>query len=323
MIKLLYFTDTHIRSNNPSSRIDNYQETLLKKFREISEIGHKEDVDFYVHGGDIVDRPDIPILTMRAFNKVLLSFEKPIFLVPGNHDIYAYNLNSINRTVLALLEDLHVINIMMGKYPVFLSKDSTSLEMNFVPYTFDLDTETGKKSYIMDTKNADFSITFAHGMLIDKPFKMIDHTLVEQIKDTKADITLSGHYHTGFPLQKIDGKYFYNPGSVARVSASKVEISRKPKVVIIELENGSEPIIRDIYLKSAPAGEDVLDRTMLEKEKSEKIEYQSLKSLIESNANSEYVSVRKIIENVAKDENIDINVRNHALKLIEEVELNV
>ena len=107
------------------------------------------------------------------------------------------------------------------------------------------------------------------------------------------------------------------------MSASKVEISRKPKVVIIELEKGSEPIIRDIYLKSAPAGEDVLDRTMLEKEKSEKIEYQSLKSLIESNANSEYVSVKKIIENVAKDENIDINVRNHALKLIEEVELNV
>lgn len=323
MIKLLYFTDTHIRSNNPSSRIDNFQEAILNKFKEIAEIGNKENVDFYVHGGDIVDRPDIPILTMRAFNKVLTSFEKPIFLVPGNHDIYAYNLNSIGRTVLALLEDLNVFNIMMGKYPVYLSKDGTSLEMHFVPYSFDLDTNEGKHRYMTNDKKADFSILFAHGMLIDKPFKLINHTLVDDIKDTMADITLSGHYHTGFPLQKINNKFFYNPGSVARLSASQVEINRQPKVIIIELEKGQEPNIRDIYLESAFHGNMILDRVNIENKKTDKLVYDNLKSLIEVNSNSDYINVRKIIDSVAKDENIDINIRNYAIKLIEEVETSV
>lgn len=323
MIKILYFTDTHIRSNNPSSRIDNYQESILNKFKEISEIGKSENVDFYVHGGDIVDRPDIPILTMRAFNKVLINFGKPIFLVPGNHDIYAYNLNSIGRTVLALLEDLDVFNIMMGKYPVYLSKDNTSVELHFVPYTFDLDTPVGRSKYITTDKKADFSILFAHGMLIDKPFKMINHTLIDDIKETKSDITLSGHYHTGFPIQKIDNKYFYNPGSIARLAATQPEIERKPKVVIIELKHGEEPIIRDINLKSALPGEMVLDRTNLEIKKIDKIRYDNLKTLIETSANSDYINVRKIIDSVAKDDNIDINIRNYALKLIEEVETSV
>lgn len=322
MIKFLYFTDTHIRSNNPSSRIDNYQESILNKFAEISKIGKDENVDFYVHGGDIIDRPDIPILTMRAFNKVLMSFEKPIFLVPGNHDIYAYNLNSISRTVLALLEDLNVFDIMMGRYPVYISKGTTSVELHFVPYTFDLDTQEGCAKYMTQSKIADFSVTFAHGMLIDKPFKMINHTLVEDIKETKSDITFSGHYHTGFPIQKIDGKYFYNPGSVARVSASQAEINRIPKVVIVELEKGKEPIIRDVYLKSALPGDQVLDRTGIETKKSDKLRYDNLKTLIETSSNSDYINVRKIIESVAKDENVNIDIRNHALKLIEEVESN-
>ena len=43
-----------------------------------------------------------------------------------------------------------------------------------------------------------------HGMLLDRPFiKGIPYTLIEDIKDTLADITLSGHYHGGFKLLKL------------------------------------------------------------------------------------------------------------------------
>ncbi|MCI5675417.1 MAG: metallophosphoesterase [Ezakiella sp.] len=320
MIKFLYFTDTHIRQNNPAGRIDNFMESLLKKFEEISYIVKEYNVDFCVHGGDILDRPDVSIPTIRSFNKILMDFGRPIFLVPGNHDIFAYNLNSIQRTVLALQEDLGVFNMMMGEFPIYMSKDGTSVELHSAPYSYELDNPEGRDGYIVKEKKADFAIMFAHGMLMDKPFPMIRHTLIEDIKDTKADLTLSGHYHTGFPLTKIDDKFFYNPGSIARISATEPDIKRVPKVVVVTLKKDNEPIIETIELKSAQSGDLVLDRAYLEEKKNEKLHYSSLKTMIESNTNSDYINVKNIIESVANLQNIDQDVKDYAISLVEEVQ---
>ena len=320
MIKFLYFTDTHISQNNPAGRIDNFMESLLKKFEEISYIVKEYNVDFCVHGGDILDRPDVSIPTIRSFNKILMDFGRPIFLVPGNHDIFAYNLNSIQRTVLALQEDLGVFNMMMGEFPIYMSKDGTSVELHSAPYSYELDNPEGRDGYIVKEKKADFAIMFAHGMLMDKPFPMIRHTLIEDIKDTKADLTLSGHYHTGFPLTKIDDKFFYNPGSIARISATEPDIKRVPKVVVVTLKKDNEPIIETIELKSAQSGDLVLDRAYLEEKKNEKLHYSSLKTMIESNTNSDYINVKNIIESVANLQNIDQDVKDYAISLVEEVQ---
>ena len=75
-----------------------------------------------------------------------------------------------------------------------------------------------------------------HGMLLNKPFiKGIPYTLIDDIKDTKANITLSGHYHSGFGIINVEGKYFVNPGSLVRITNSLAEINRIPKVAIIKL----------------------------------------------------------------------------------------
>ena len=39
-------------------------------------------------------------------------------------------------------------------------------------------------------------------MLLSKPFfEGIPYTLLDDIKDTEADITLAGHYHSGLELE--------------------------------------------------------------------------------------------------------------------------
>ena len=75
-------------------------------------------------------------------------------------------------------------------------------------------------------------------MLLNKPFfEGVQYTLIEDIKDTEADITLAGHYHNGFGIKKIDSKYFINPGSIVRVANKISEIKRIPEVILIEVNN--------------------------------------------------------------------------------------
>lgn len=321
-MKFLYFTDTHIRANTPVRRKDNFTESLLEKFHEIKNIGYNNKVDFYVHGGDILDRPDVPIQTIRRFTKILQSFRRPIFFVPGNHDIYAYNLESIERTALPLLDDFNILTIMNDDSPICFSVDDTSVALHSASYSSDLDTDIGRKRYIVNEKLADFDVLFAHGMLLTKPFKMIDYTLVDDISYTKADLTLSGHYHTGFPIQKIDNKLFYNPGSVARMSASQIEYDRKPKVLIVEMNKGEDIKITDYFLKSAKPGSEILDIESLIEAKAQDEKFNFDKSQIEKTDFGKILDIKDIISKIEKEEIIDKDVKNMAIKLVEEVQLN-
>ncbi|MDO5716698.1 MAG: metallophosphoesterase [Tissierellia bacterium] len=322
MIKFLFFTDTHIRTTSPSSRVDVFKDSLYEKFIEIGQIGTENNVDFYVHGGDLFDRPDISLLTVRNFTKVLTTYKKPIFFVPGNHDIFAYNLESLNRTVMALLDDLGVLYTMYGHHPIYFSKGETSVQLSCAPYSYELDLEEGREGYIVKNKLADFAFHFAHGMLLDRPFEGVHHTLIDQIKETEADVTISGHYHTGFSTKYIDGKYFANPGSIARVAASKFEMERMPKVLILSCSRNEGVQIKEIFLSSAKPGKDIFDRSLLEIKKREQVTFESIKASIEEAVDNEMISVGKIIEHIAQIEKLDKKIIDHALQLVAEVNLN-
>lgn len=321
-MKFLYFTDTHIRANTPVRRKDNFTESLLEKFHEIKNIGYDNKVDFYVHGGDILDRPDVPIQTIRKFSKILQSFRRPIFFVPGNHDIYAYNIESIERTALPLLDDFNVLTIMDDNSPICFSIGDTSVALHSASYSSDLDTDLGRKKYVVSEKLADFDVLLAHGMLLTKPFDLINYTLVDEISYTKADLTLCGHYHTGFSLQKVDGKLFYNPGSVARMSASSIEYDRKPKVLIVELNKGEDIKITDYYLKSAKPGSEILDIESLIEAKTQDEKFQFDKSQIEKTDFGKMLDIKDILSKIELEEEIDNKVKEAAIKLVEEVQLD-
>ncbi|MCI6610313.1 MAG: metallophosphoesterase [Ezakiella sp.] len=321
-MKFLYFSDTHIRSTTPRHRLDDFKESLYEAFVEIRNIGIENDVDFYIHGGDLVDRPDVPIFTIRQFAKVMQSFEKPIFFVPGNHDIFGYNVNSLNRTAIALLHDFSLITIMRDNSPICFTLKDTSVALHSASFSRDLDTDIGRGAYIVNKKLADFDIMIAHGMLLAKKFELINHTLVDEIKHTKADLTLSGHYHTGFELINYEGKLFYNPGSIARLEASEIELTRRPKVIVVELNKGENINIKDVYLRSAKKGEDILDRNSIIEEKiaNERFEYE--KEKIKSIQFEKMLNFDDILRELEKNEAIEDNVKAKAIELLDEVQNN-
>ncbi|MCR4430581.1 MAG: metallophosphoesterase [Tepidanaerobacteraceae bacterium] len=319
-MRFLFFTDTHIRGNNPQNRKDNFFETLQKKIKEVFDIAIEEKIDIILHGGDIFDRPDVSPALVRDFVLLLNKYQIPIYAVAGNHDIYGQNPLTINRTMLGLLDGMALVKLLQPGNKLIFKDGSRRIQLTGQPYFYGIDGEYKKQSYIMSKdENVDFAIHMVHGMLLEKPFfEGMSYTLLEEIAETQADITLTGHYHTGFNTKVIDGKYFINPGSLVRINNSINELSRMPKVIIIDITEKIK--IDEINLKCALPGEEVLDRTKVQamafKEKKLAEFIQGIYSTGQYNS----INISKIIEEISLHQNLKKEVIKEALKRIGEAQ---
>lgn len=316
-LRLLFFTDTHIRGTTPKNRKDEFVETLERKLYEIVNIIEEKNIDYVLHGGDLFDRPDISVSVVSKFAKILKEIKVPMYLISGNHDIYGHNPLTINRTMMGLLNELEVLKVINERENIILSKNGIKVQITGQPYVYDIDDPVNRKYYILDEvdEDVDYSIHIVHGMLLDRPFvKGIPYTLIEDIKDTKADITLSGHYHSGFKPVVIDNKYFINPGSLVRITNSLREIERIPQVVLIELNEKIN--ISFIPLTTAQKGEDVLDRKEVEMHifKNERIH--EFKQSIDAALDFEKMDINDVLIQVSNSEGLNDDVKVEALRRI-------
>lgn len=321
-MRLLFFTDSHIRGSSPKNRKDDFVETLEKKLLEIVDIIDNNDIDYVLHGGDLFDRPDVSISVTGRFSKILKKIKIPFYIVSGNHDVYGHNPNTVNRTMLGLLSELGIFNVINENERVYLNKGQIKVQITGQPYIYDIDDIINRKYYILDEVDStvDYAIHIVHGMLLDRPFiKGVPYTLVEDIKDTKANITLAGHYHSGFNKMVIDNKYFLNPGSIVRISNSLREMDRKPKVIIIDLNNGIDII--DVYLENALDGDLVLDRQEIEKNIFKRERIYEFKQTVDSALNFEKMDINDVLIEVSNSEGLSEDVKIEALDRIAMIQM--
>lgn len=316
-MRLLFITDTHIRGNTPKNRKDNFPETIETKLNEVKQIIRKYNIDYVLHGGDLFDRPDVSISIASNFSKILNSFGVPIYIISGNHDVYGHNPDTVSRSILGLLDALDVVRLIREGEVIYLNKDGIKVQLTGQPYVYNIDHEGYRSNYIVDeiSEEVDYSIHMVHGMLLNRPFiEGIPYTLIDDIKSTKADITLCGHYHSGFGIIKVDDKYFVNPGSLVRITNSLSEINRIPKVAIIELEDTID--IKLINLETALDGNEILDRREIENHifKSEMLF--DFKQTIDRVINFEKLEINEILLEVSNAEGVSEEVKKEALRRI-------
>jgi len=322
-LRLLFFTDTHIRGTSPKNRKDDFVETLEEKLYEISWIIDHHNIDFVLHGGDLFDRPDVSVSIVSRFAKILNKISVPIYMISGNHDIYGHNPKTINRTMMGLLKELDILNIINKDEKVLLKKDGIQVQLTGQPYVYNIDESVNKNYYIVNNvvDSADYSIHLVHGMLLDRPFiKGVSYTLIDDIKTTLADITLAGHYHSGFNEVEIDGKYFLNPGSIVRISNSLQELKRKPKVIIIDLNE--EINISYIHLKTAKEGKLILDRREIENNIYKRERLYEFKHTIDATLDFEKMNINDVLIKVSNTEGIEEAVKEEALRRIANIQMN-
>lgn len=324
-MRFLFFTDTHIRGTTPRSRLDDYYGTIKNKFEEIISIAEKNSIDFILHGGDWFDRPDISPSIVRDIAVLVRKFNRLVYTVAGNHDIYGHNPETISRTMLGLLEGTNIINIIQDKNPVILEKDGVKVQVYGHSYSYDIDGDGLKGSYIVKkSPHCDYCINIVHGMLLPNPFiEGIKYSTIDQILSTEADITLAGHYHSGFGVKKINQKFFVNPGSLMRISALKSEMERLPQVVIIDLEK--EIGIRIVPLESARPGNEILDRTHIENAENRTYKLNEFFKNIDSSGDFKQIKIdiNAIIEEIFASEGVNHQVKLETVKRIEQARSSI
>lgn len=318
-MRFLYFTDTHIRGTTPENRKDNFPGTLKRKLLEIRELVEQQGVDYVLNGGDWFDRPDVSPAVVREFAIIINGFTKPIITIAGNHDIFGQNPESLERTMLGLIEGIGLVRLLQSGEELVLEQNGVRVQITGSSYNYAIDGDGFREYYLIKKRNdVKYAVHLVHGMLLNKPFlREVQYTQVKEITDTEADITLAGHYHSGFGVVQREGKYFINPGSIVRISNSLSEMERKPKVVILDLKDSIQ--VTEIALKSAKPGSEVLDRSKVEESKNRLVKIHQFFNGM-GNLNYSSTDMKKIIEDIAVDQSVEAKVREEAIRRLGEAE---
>lgn len=321
-MKIIYTGDWHLRGNNPRNRIDDYPTVAAEKLREVFKLAVDHDAKYVLMPGDVWDRPEVSIAVLLSYAAILNESPVPIYLTPGNHDIYGYNLASYSRSSLRLLEmlvtNLHVITdptqaykLADGKYPVYLTATPYSRQMDIDGYGYSPEVDTGPNT---------IKVHIAHGMLLDHKPPFDRYSDLYKVPTT-ANIVLTGHDHLGYGIYKrADGVTFCNPGSLLRISASVSEIERQVRVALIDIDTiAAKHNIEFIPLKSAKPGDEVLDRSRIEEEKQRQYAMEAFSTLIQTHTGGKVLmDINQIVDTIAAENHFAPDVVQTALAIIDQ-----
>lgn len=97
-------------------------EALRNKLNEVIDIAGREKVNAVLHGGDLFDRPDLSPAVVRDFARLLRRLETPVYTIAGNHDIYGHNPETVDRSMLGLLDAFGTVRLIRAGEKICLEE---------------------------------------------------------------------------------------------------------------------------------------------------------------------------------------------------------
>lgn len=341
-MKFLYFGDFHHRQKAPSSRIDDWEASILDKITEIKQLASQHNVSAMLQPGDFLDAPkvsdefiyqiiaqwsnlDVNQLVLKLmsgelkaedlYDEILKNILK--IGVVGNHELFGHSNKAFNKTSLSLLSQIGFMNLVTKDNPIILKSDEGfTVAITGSNYHADIDRDKSHKDYIVEKKLGDFHIHLVHGYGTVQDFgTLIPHTKIQELGSTEADLTIMGHDHIGFDPVEINGKWFVNPGAPVRLSNDAKEMARQPKVMLVEFgKNGLK--LDMIPLTSAKSSALVLDRTKVEQKHEQQQKLDEIKETIKNANVSKGESIVEIVENIANSLNISDEIKTDVRELV-------
>jgi exonuclease SbcC len=232
-VRLLFFTDTHVRAH-AAVRSDDYFEAICAKLQEVAALADRCGATAMVHGGDLFD---LPVVANRLAGRVasILRGCGHLYVVPGNHDLIGHNLATVDQTTLGLLARTGVLTLLTRTEPVYLQGGGLFVKLVGQEYYPEMDRHP-ERDYAVDRGEADYCVLVAHGLLLPKPFHPdVPHTTFDQVP-AGADLILAGHWHPGWPPAALPGgPLLINPGALARLDRGAETYAREVQVVLVDL----------------------------------------------------------------------------------------
>jgi len=295
-MKFITFTDVHVSSINPQSRLGSYLDDILEKLDQIGRAGRKLGVDFYVLAGDLFNLK-YPMRNPHSLNTVLIdlfkSYGAPVYATEGNHDLRNDSYKTFDEQPLSVLYASGALTQLRDK-----TVESGGVKVRLRAFPFQ--EEPDFKSMVRSKDNADLSIAVMHvyaspngGMYhLSKMFSYTD------LAETGDDLYVLGHLHLDQGIVTMDhhgrNLAFVNVGAVSRGSLVDDNVTRQPKIGYVEISKVARVVtkkVQAIRLTVKPSSE-VFDLVSKEKERKRAEEAESFVEKLRSEDKGEDSIVR-------------------------------
>lgn len=261
---LLVVGDLHWRAVNPKARTDDFQAALAGKLMEIFGLARQNRCAAILQTGDLTDTAGLQLSTIGDLMEILREAPCPVLAVPGNHDTWGANPDTLPRTPFGLLARGGWIQDVSTN-PFHLS-GTGGRPIIITGHAYDAQTDLNLDQYTAPpAEYGAFRAHITHGMLLRRePGMPIRHTTLRHLEDLVGlpDLLINGHEHLTHWAQYVGKTLVLKPGAVARLTANVEEIHRHVQVMLVTVTD-TDVQVQDIPLQSARPGTEILSRDHL------------------------------------------------------------
>jgi DNA repair exonuclease SbcCD nuclease subunit len=266
VVRLVWRTDVHLSDTSPSSRKDDWADTVLGKLRQVATVAEKMRAAAVLDGGDFfhVKSPGRNTHELvRRVAEVHASYPCPVYGNVGNHDVVYGDYSYLGQQPLGVLFATNVFRRCYDEHEVVFqtepdvhghmgvpSSGGTKVRVVGIPYhgtTYDME-----RFRSIRKGDEDFLVCMAHVLASEKGGSMFegeDIVKYADLADLAPDVWLFGHWHKDQGVVDVGRTKVVNIGSLTRGSLSQDEITRKPACAVLEFEAGKAPVVRVVRLK--------------------------------------------------------------------------
>jgi len=325
-MKLLYFTDPHLTAKNPIGRLDNYAVAAYRKFQEIGRIIQEQKINHVLIGGDLFNVAKISLKYSNLMARVMRDWDVPIYVVPGSHDLYGYNLDTIDQTSLGNLHATGVVQLLTrGGDTLDLEYEDIKGKSAFLQVIGEEHSLTSTFDYLRPRDaHCDYQIQIIHDMLMERPYlPTVPHAVTKDVH-TLADLVLGAHYHPGWTTHTINGVTFMNPGSLMRLDRSEANKTTVPKVLIIDASDITNVQITERPLKSARPATEIFDFASKAQQAAQQQQLINFKAQLQSGGPAAGpMTIHQLMAKIVQDTGLPVSILTEAQNAITAAEQNV
>jgi exonuclease SbcD len=268
-INLVWRTDVHLADKGPSSRKDDWTDTVFDKLDQVRRVAAKVNAAAILDGGDFFNikspsRNSHALVHRTAEHHA--NYPCPVYCTPGNHDSVYGDYSFLPQQPLGVLFSTGVFKRLYDGYEVFFAGRRDQMYAKAYPYTkpkggwtednpfaipknqrngpivrvvgvpyhgtsYDMERFTS-----IEKGDEDILICVAHVLASHKGGTMFEGEDIIKYKDlvdTAPDVFLFGHWHKDQGVEQIGDKTFVNIGSLTRGALSQDEVQRRPACAIL------------------------------------------------------------------------------------------
>ncbi|HLX53509.1 MAG TPA: metallophosphoesterase [Aquella sp.] len=239
-MKFIIVSDLHLSYLQPLNRTDCYFETCLSELRHIFEYARKNNIQYILCTGDVLDRPEEPNSLLIELIKLFQEFSDIEFITTvGNHDCLGNSIDTYKLHTLGILETaLSNFRILVDNhFDIHIIKQEKLKVMRVRGFSYGLEcTEQLLKGEYTDVNKLqlyDFGIALVHAQ-VGANDSMNRWQSIESQKCDWGDITAFGDIHEPFYTHQFkDGPLAVHSGAIGRRKINEKDI--KPKFALLEV----------------------------------------------------------------------------------------